>query len=518
MRNHLGHGTGAAATAGGRWRGLDMRGLMRHTVVVAGAGMILLGPVAGVASAAGGALAGSPATAGTRADAGSTWGMAEEAPGTAALNTGGNAGIEAVSCPSAGNCSAGGNYNGPGDLFVASEVNGTWGSAEEIPGSAALNQGGEAIVNAVSCASAGNCIVAGGYTDSSDLGQGFVASQVNGIWGTAEEVLAGNGPLEHGSAIISAVSCASAGNCSAGGSAFNIPGSAGAVEAFVVKEVNGTWGKAIEVPGTATLNTGGNASVRTVSCASAGNCSAGGDYVDRSGHRQAFVVTQTNGAWGKASEVPGTAFLNQGGGAIVSAVSCASAGNCSAGGQYADNLGDGEAFVVNEVNGTWGKAKEVPGTAALNQGGVGLVTAVSCASAGNCSAGGSYTDSSHAGQVFVVNEVNGTWGKAKEVPGTAALNQGGAEANFSGPSCSSAGNCSAGGSYTDSSHDSQAFVVNEVNGTWAKAEEVPGTAALNQGGSAQLVALSCAPAGTCSAGGVYTDGSGQLQAFVVNRA
>jgi hypothetical protein len=452
--------TGAAATAGGRWRGLDMRGLMRHTVVVAGAGVILLGPVAGVASAAGGASAGSRPAAGTRVGAGATWGMAEEVPGTAALNTGGNAGIQAVSCPSAGNCSAGGSYNGPGDLFVASEVNGTWGSAEEIPGSAALNQGGEAIVNAVSCASAGNCIVAGGYTDSSDLGQGFVASQVNGIWGTAEEVVAGNGPLEHGSAVISAVSCASAGNCSAGGSAFNIPGSAGAVEAFVVKEVNGTWGKASEVPGTATLNTGGNASVRTVSCTSAGNCSAGGDYTNSSG-RQAFVVTQTNGAWGKASEVPGTAFLNQGGGATVSAVSCASAGNCSAGGQYADNLGHGEAFVVNEVNGTWGKAKEVPGTAALNQGGVGLVTAVSCASAGNCSAGGSYTDSSGHGQVFVVNEVNGTWDKAKEVPGTAAL---------------------------------------------------------NQGGEAQLVSLSCAPAGTCSAGGVYTDGSGQLQAFVVNRA
>ena len=56
--------TGAAATAGGRWRGLDMRGLMRHTVVVAGAGVILLGPVAGVASAAGGASAGSRPAAG----------------------------------------------------------------------------------------------------------------------------------------------------------------------------------------------------------------------------------------------------------------------------------------------------------------------------------------------------------------------------------------------------------------------------------------------------------------------
>jgi hypothetical protein len=35
-----------------------------------------------------------------------------------------------------------------------------------------------------------------------------------------------------------------------------------------------------------------------------------------------------------------------------------------------DSSGHGQASVVDEVNGTWGKAKEVPGTAALNQGGV----------------------------------------------------------------------------------------------------------------------------------------------------
>ena len=32
-----------------------------------------------------------------------------------------------------------------------------------------------------------------------------------------------------------------------------------------------------------------------MSCASAGNCSAGGYYTDSSGHRQAFVVSEVNG-------------------------------------------------------------------------------------------------------------------------------------------------------------------------------------------------------------------------------
>ena len=60
----------------------------------------------------------------------------------------------------------------------------------------------------------------------------------------------------------------------------------------MVSETNGTWGKAIEVPGLGILNAGGNASVASVSCRSAGNCAADGTYCDGSGHLQAFVVSQ----------------------------------------------------------------------------------------------------------------------------------------------------------------------------------------------------------------------------------
>jgi hypothetical protein len=55
-------------------------------------------------------------------------------------------------------------------------------------------------------------------------------------------------------------------------------------------------------------------------------------YRDSSGHWQAFVVEETGGSWGTAQEVPGSAALNAGGYANVNSVSCASAGNCAAGG------------------------------------------------------------------------------------------------------------------------------------------------------------------------------------------
>jgi hypothetical protein len=93
--------------------------------------------------------------------------------------------------------------------------------------------------------------------------------------------------------------------------------------------------------------------------------------------------------------------------------------------------------------GPWNTAEEVPRSAALNAGGSAWVSSVSCPSVGNCAAGGSYADSSGHAQVFVVGESGGTWSAVKEVPGSAALNAGGS-AHVSSVSCPSAGNCAAG--------------------------------------------------------------------------
>jgi hypothetical protein len=58
-------------------------------------------------------------------------------------------------------------------------------------------------------------------------------------------------------------------------------------------------------------------------------------------------------------------------------------------GHYADSAGHYQAFVASEVNGARQTAVEVPGTAALNTGGLAQVLAVSCTSVGGCAAGGS---------------------------------------------------------------------------------------------------------------------------------
>jgi len=79
--------------------------------------------------------------------------------------------------------------------------------------------------------------------------------------------------------------------------------------------------------------------------------------------------------------------------------------------------------------------------------------------------------------------------------------------------------CSVGGSYRDKAGAFHAFVENEKNGTWTKAIAVPGLAALTATSGVKdsgVVALSCASAGHCVAGGSYHDRKNHLQAFVVS--
>jgi hypothetical protein len=67
---------------------------------------------------------------------------------------------------------------------------------------------------------------------------------------------------------------------------------AGPAVAGVPSAGAGRWRTAIEVPGTAALNTGGEAAINSVSCAAPHGCAAGGAYRDGSGHHQAFVVSK----------------------------------------------------------------------------------------------------------------------------------------------------------------------------------------------------------------------------------
>jgi hypothetical protein len=406
--------------------------------------------------------------------------------------------------------------------WVAEEVNGTWQTAKPMPNVVTLNSGGgshgTAGLDAISCPSAGHCTAVGHYLDTTSGIQSWVADEVNGAWQNAQPIPNLATLNGGGAATLGGLSCASAGNCSAGG----LYGDSQHVyHAFVVNEVSGTWQNAQQVRGMAALGTGGQ--VTAVSCATADNCSAVGTYTDANNHGQTFAVNGGSGGWGAAHAIPNVKTLNKGGSAYVSDVSCASAGYCAAAGFYIDAASHQQPFVVNEVGGTWKSAHLVPGMSTLNKGS-GSAYSISCTTpAGNCSTGGYYHDATGHEQAFVANEVSGTWKSAHAVPGTATLNKGG-NAWVNQLSCGSASNCSAGGSYTDLSGTSQVFVADETAGTWRTAKEIPGTAALNTGvpmptyyAGAYVDGLSCVATGACAAAGEYWDSSNNRHVFIVNR-
>jgi hypothetical protein len=319
-------------------------------------------------------------------------------------------------------------------------------------------------VNSISCASAGNC-VAGGFN-----GKGaFVKVERAGVWRKVMNLRGTAG----GS--VSSVSCR-ASYCAAGGY-FADASALGGDQAFVVSERNGVWGKAIAVPGTP----GG--SVTSVSCGGAGNCSAVGliNSADIYGEPQPFLVTEKNGVWGHAKA------------ADVYAVSCVSAGYCVAGGGFYDTAHDvSYATFLTETNGIWRKEVKVPAP--------GAVTSVSCVSISSCAAGTFG---------FVMSETLGVWHEPVAAPP--------GEIYFS-VSCGSPGNCTAGGDRsTEFGGDSRAFLMSSTSGVWGKPMDVTGV--MTGDFNATFVSsVSCAGAGTCAAvGGYLYSGSGHLQFAVAEK-
>jgi hypothetical protein len=329
-------------------------------------------------------------------------------------------------------------------------------------------------------------------------------------WGSAIEVPGTAALNVGGNAGVAAISCPGAGTCTAGGYYEDNQGGSG-LHPFVVDETGGTWGNAIEVPGAAALNADRDGSIVSISCPSAGNCGAGGYVTDGTANPHAFLVNETNGVWGDAAEVPNLNTLSGGSISQVNSISCPSAGNCAVGGIYYEN--GFHVFLASEKNGVWGKAIKMPGEGALKYTGGGTsLDSISCPSAGNCTAGGTLLTDHY--RAYIVSEKNGAWSKAKIVPGTEALNAGG-RAEVTAVSCKSATACTIGGTYLNSTHDYQSFVAStDSMGDWQKAKILPGTAAaLQTSGFAILTSLTCASAGNCVAGGQFSAADGS-QAFV----
>ena len=361
--------------------------------------------------------------------------------------------VLSVACATAGNCSAVG-YSGAGGLpvaFTVSETNGTWGPVQVIPG---IN-GQESEAGSVTCPAAGSC-AADGFVFTGGGVQPFIVTETNGTWGTASAVPGVAGLNAGQNAGATSISCATATSCAASGSYTDAHGDFPSWLSSTNGQ--GAWNSAMSEPGTRgglLLEIGAPPQI-TVSCGAPGSCGAAG-WTDMppAQTRTSFLVDEANSTWGAPHVVPGLAALTGTSGfSRLTAISCKTAGNCTVTGEFSTSLRGTKAFAVSEVNGTWGNAAEIPGITTLG-GGTDAATArvVSCGTPGNCAAGGVYDDSTPAEHVFVAVQAGGAWGNAQQLTGT------GTRPTLSSASCATPGNCAFGGFGTDASGHVQGFVA-----------------------------------------------------------
>ena len=177
-----------------------------------------------------------------------------------------------------------------------------------------------------------------------------------------------------------------------------------------------------------------------------------------------MTVIETHGACGGARVAmampsgaaanPHTFFYGYGG------LSCASIGNCSAGGQYLVGTSTYEGFFINEVNGIWQTATEMGLPARRRDGRQerwrrrGLVSF-----GGQLQRRGGVPRRLEQYQALVVNEVGGHWRTGQKITLPTGNNTVGIDGGVYGLICHRTGPCTATGSYLKTLTNYAGFTV-----------------------------------------------------------
>ncbi len=338
---------------------------------------------------------------------------------------------------------------------------------------------------AVSCVSAGNCTAVGRLADPSTSTYSPAAvSEISGTWGSPVLITLPAGSYASGTLNgLTSIQCFSAGTCEAVGRFEN--SAAGTTTALVTSESGGVWSSASAIGQPANGSSGVSAWLTSLSCTSVGSCAAVGTYYDSQDQVEPMVVTEADGTWSAPSELPvATGFTPEQG---LWSISCVTA-TCAAAGPIA-NGGNDVAGVASEAGGTWSSAAPVssaPGTA---------IYGVSCTAGGCVAVGDESTTSTSIPALFI--EKGGDWTeesvKAGPTSSTSAL--------LWAVDCTSWGNCDAVG---DTSAGTGVFALAEEDGTWTPSLSVPVDD--NSATIVEITGLSCTSALGCEAvGRVGTD-------------
>jgi hypothetical protein len=315
-------------------------------------------------------------------------------------------------------------------------------------------------------------------------------------------------------AVVESVACAGSASCAAVGSYTDADG---LDQTMAASRAGGDWSVSeLGLPGNESSYP--EPSLVSVACGAPGACSAVGTYTSDAGVRRAMVTSRAGGAWLRAEQAPLPADADPDLASDLSAIACGGAGSCSAVGSYTDNGGVSRLMVATLAQGTWSAVKIDPPAGAVEAN----LLSVACGAVGSCATVGFYWDASGAVRPLAATQAGGDWSAAAtDVALPLDASPTAPNSYLISLACSAAGSCVAGGSYSDDetpSSASHAIVTSLANGSWSRAAVLPLPAdADDTDPAASVDAIACGAPGSCGAVGTYTDDGSTPRTMVASQ-
>jgi hypothetical protein len=388
----------------------------------------------------------------------------------------------AVSCATAGTCTAGGasqDSSGTADT-LAERWNGTTWTIRHTPSRAGVVT---SELEGMSCASATACTGTGFSTSAA----GTTTSLAEAWNGTAWAIQRTPSPAGSAGSALSAVSCLSATRCTAAGGFATATGALPLAERW-----NGTRWAIQRTPSPAQDVV---SDVNGVSCTAPSACLAAGVQEGRAGTPLPLAEGRTGTAWA-VQAVPNPAGARP---SELIAVSCPSQQDCTAVGLYTRT-----ARVIAPLAETWnGHRWQVRPAAAPIDSPYGALQGVSCISPAACTAVGFYSIRGETASVPLAESWNGSSWSIQRVPIPNRARQ----AWLYGVSCSSASACTAVGSYENHAGLPAGLIERWNGASWSL--QATGRSA----GFSFLLGVACPAAHACLAVGGDNTGAGGSRPF-----
>lgn len=387
--------------------------------------------------------------------------------------------LAGVSCTAVNACIAVGNLetaSGAHVVLVDRWSGGDW-QTQPAPNPAAAT---DSFLSAVSCASPSDCIAVGYSRDAANH-KSTLTERWNGRSWAIQSTPNATGAAD---AVLRGVSCSAPGACTAVGAS-----STGLTSQAFIERWNGTaW--LVQIAPLPTDAAGGT--LVAVSCVTAASCTSVGNFTAKSTKAGGALAERWDGAVWTVDPTPGTTLD------FLSAVACTTASSCTAVGQ----TGFSEPIADRWDGASWA-AQTVPSPSGAEQAGL---VGVACPTTLACTAIGSALYSSGDGTNLTLSE---QWSGDQWVIVTSFNPMGATAFGLAGVSCPSVKACMAVGYYFDPT-GARLGLAETWNGAGWTVQPMPSPAG---GTEIELSSVSCATAHDCTAVGSFSDSTGVQSAL-----